>query len=261
MLALSGVWSCLRCDCQGPGSTIYSALETMLALNTIIDQYKRLYQVPRVCLLDVACGDMLWMSRFLSTRDDVDFTGVDIVPDLISSHQKNFAKHRTWTFAVVDFAAGELGTFPFQNGNFDLIICRQMLQHLFHADALRVLINLSSVPKNRQLPVYLVATSFSAVPTNIDLSDTGSYRFRQLNLEIPPISLEPPLCVVRDGLSDSPFHMLGLWKLPLHQATGCRHSVHFNAVGFPLKFHSCMDWSVDHWLMIGPHRRGKIDSR
>ena len=63
----------------------------MLALHSVINALKRRLGVTRVSLLDVPCGDMHWMKRFLVSRDDVEYTGLDIVPDLIAAHKRDFA--------------------------------------------------------------------------------------------------------------------------------------------------------------------------
>jgi len=229
--------------CIEPGSSLDSSQETILVLSAFIDQFKHHHGVDRVRLLDVACGDMLWMSRFLKARDDIDYTGVDIVPDLINSHRKLFATQSTWKFVLTDIVLG--GNELFKAGSvFDLILCRQMLQHLYHGDVLRVLINLSSLASRSPLPVYLLATTFNEAPTNVDLTDTSSYRFRYLNLEAPPVSLEPPLCVAPD-IPES-HHFLGLWRLPLRRVASCRATVPVWSVGAQSKFlfFSCVDWTL-----------------
>ena len=37
-------------------------------------------------MLDIPCGDLTWMSGFISNRTDVTYTGMDIVPDIIDHH-------------------------------------------------------------------------------------------------------------------------------------------------------------------------------
>jgi hypothetical protein len=181
---------------------------------------------------------MLWMSRFLSTRDDVDYTGLDIVPDLIDSHKKSFAQHPSWQFAVSDVVRDGI------TGNYDVILCRQMLQHLYTADVLRVLAHFSAVSTGTERSPYLLTTTFPDPVTNVDLTPETAYRFRLLNLEVPPISLEPPLCIARDGLSHAPFHVNGLWKLPLHRIVDCREIYKIKVVGLPVEFHSCVKWTA-----------------
>lgn len=79
-------------------------------------------------MLDVPCGDFVWMSRFLSTRDDIDYTGMDIVEDLIEHHKKAH-KNKDWKFVHGDIVDSRL------TEKYDIILCRMLLQHLYSLDA------------------------------------------------------------------------------------------------------------------------------
>ena len=47
--------------------------------------------------LDSSCGDMTWMPEFLNKRDDVIFTGWDIVQSNVDNHRKKFSdKVQAW---------------------------------------------------------------------------------------------------------------------------------------------------------------------
>ena len=59
----------------GMGATVQWTQELAGTLHVLINALKRELGVARVRLLDVPCGDMAWMSRFLRTRDDIDYTG------------------------------------------------------------------------------------------------------------------------------------------------------------------------------------------
>ena len=84
----------------------------------------------KVRLLDVACGDMIWMSRFLETRDDVDFTGFDIVPEIIKHHVQKFS-NRPWKFYLEDIVQRK------QIASYDIIVARMIFQHLYDKDVLK----------------------------------------------------------------------------------------------------------------------------
>ena len=100
--------------------------------------------------------------------------------------------------------------------SFDIILTRHVLQHLPNQDVLRILYNLSSSGSK-----YLLVTTFPEERKNYDLEMPGD--FRRLNLQIPPISLMPPLCLHKDGyLRDGGY--LGLWELPLQQFKHCNES-------------------------------------
>ena len=95
----------------------------MLALQNIISALKRRLGIKRVSLLDVPCGDMTWMKRFLASRDDVDYTGFDIVPELIAAHKRDFAGRAEWSFEHRDILKDGLPV----GKDFHLILCRSEL--------------------------------------------------------------------------------------------------------------------------------------
>ena len=218
----------------GPGSTLLYAQEVIGALHSIIPRLKRELGVDRIRLLDIPCGDMVWMSRFLKTRDDVHYTGLDIVPGLISRHQKDFVGQSNWTFRVQDIVHNGL------NESYDLILCRMMLQHLFNQDVLTVLKHFSQSGSR-----FLLTTSFSRASANVELPVVNT-RFRELNLELPPVSLIPPVCFLRDGERDDHHgrnHFLGLWPLPIRRVKLCNSTSSFRVPGFGVDFFSCTKWS------------------
>ena len=194
---------------SGPGSTLYYAQEATATLHVVIDNIKRKFGLDKVRLLDVPCGDFQWMFRFLQTRDDVIYTGVDIVPDLITRHSERFRAHPSWRFILHDAVQHRL------NESYDLILVRHLLQHLTNIDVMQLLSHMSTAG-NR----YLLATTFPSTASNIDLTFKQTGGFRRANLQIKPLSLAPPLCFHKDGPRvDGGF--LALWKLPLKQIMDC----------------------------------------
>jgi len=238
----------LTCECVGAlgeGATLHWTQETVATLHSVITQLKQLLNIDRIRLLDVPCGDMAWMSRFLQTRDDVDYTGVDIVPNIVRHHRQKFA-NRDWRFYEWDIVRDGL---DFSNATFDLILCRAMLQHLYASDVLRTLAHFSVAPFKYRHRVFLLTTSFSRHPHNKELviTDDNPGRYRQLNLELPPMSLVPPLCLVRDGPPDAReawMLFLGLWELPLHKVSDCSQFATFNLRNSGQFLTSCVDWSL-----------------
>jgi len=211
----------------------------MAALHFIIGQLKQHLGVDRIRLLDVPCGDLQWMSRFLQTRADVEYTGMDIVADVIKHHRKTFSD-RPWKFLNVDVVSDSIDV-----GDYDLIMTRMMMQHSTHGDVIRILHKFSNVTRPLRRPVFLLATTFSnsAVNRMLNVNSTGG--FRQLNLEVEPFRLTTPLCLFRDGPRRST-HFMGLWRLPLKviAESSCRKPV---AVSTPLskrRMYSCMNWSL-----------------
>lgn len=82
---------------SGSGSSIDYTYEINAILHIVINELKAILGKERISILDIPCGDLIWMERFLMDRDDVDYTGMDIVPDLIASHRKQYSNTK-WKF-------------------------------------------------------------------------------------------------------------------------------------------------------------------
>ena len=214
-----------------------SSREVIAGLHVIINHMKKHFKLQKVRLLDVPCGDMQWMSRFLPTRRDIVYTGIDIVPDLINHHRRTYA-HRDWTFRNADIVTDS----TFIN-NYDLIISRQMMQHLDNAAVFTILKKLSDGTRH---PSFLLATTSTNEATNIELDTHMRGRCRHINLEVAPFRLEPPLCMLSDNGKAGLF--MGLWRLPLMSVSEsyCSES---NPFTFFMqlsasKFYSCVNWGL-----------------
>jgi len=197
------------------------------------------------------------MSRFLQTRSDVVYTGVDIVSNVIEHHRKTFI-HRDWMFLNLDIVSEPINVAdydlimnldvvsePINVADYDLIMTRMMMQHLTHGDVIRIMHKFSNITTTYRRPTFLLATTFSNTVVNKKLDISNSARFELLNLEIEPFRLEAPLCLFRDGPPKS-VHFMGLWQLPLKVVaeSSCGRPV---AVSSPLSKHpmySCTDWTL-----------------
>ena len=215
------------------------AQEIMAALHIIIGQLKQYLGVDRVRLLDVPCGDLQWMGRFLRTRADVDYTGVDIVSDIIEHHRKTFAD-RPWKFLNLDIVSE-----PINVADYDLIMTRRMMEVLTHGDVILILRKLSNVTSPHQRPVFLLATTFSNTAKNVRININNSRRDALLNLELEPFRLTTPLCLFRDGPPESVIFM-GLWRLPLKVVakSSCSKPVAVSTLLSRHPMYSCINWTL-----------------
>jgi len=93
-------------------------------------------------IVDLGCGDFQ-IGQKICSANSVNFTGVDIVPDLIKFNQSQYA-NATISFACADIIKDEL-----PDG--DICLIRQVLQHLSNSQISRVLANCTKFP-------YLVVT-------------------------------------------------------------------------------------------------------
>ncbi len=223
-------------NASGMGATLAWTQEAMATLHIVINHLKHTLNKNHISILDVPCGDMQWMSRFLMTRDDIDYTGMDIVPALIAHHRKTY-KDRPWKFRAADVV--QVGI----QQKYDIIVSRMMLQHLYFKDIITVLKHFST-----SASPFLLTTTFARHDINKELLlQDNPGRYRQLNLETPPISLAPPLCLIRDGPGvgiDGWSHFLGLWQLPVKQVADCHKVQPMKLKGTSQIVYSCIKWSL-----------------
>lgn len=163
---------------SGPGSLMSSTEEVRKTLDAVIDRVKSELGKDRITLLDLPCGDLVWMKHYLQDRHDIDYTGMDIVGTLIESHTKKHA----WKFKQHDIVKDPL------DEKYDLIFSRQMTQHLGTEDTMRVLQHFSDGGR------YLLISNYPHVRRNTQLNVKQAYRFRQQNFNLGPYNLIDPLC-------------------------------------------------------------------
>lgn len=213
---------------SGAGSTLEWSQEAIGTLHLVITELKRVLNKETITMLDIPCGDMVWMQRFLQTRSDIEYVGMDIVPHLIASHTKRYAGFKQWTFLHQDIVAKPL------NRSFDLIFSRMMLQHLATKDVGTILQHFQDSGSR-----YFLTTTFPTVGANPELPVGVAGRFRFLNLEIAPFYLSSPICMTRDGDTTQRYHYLALWKLPLMSHVTCKGHTTKMLLAPHSEFHLC----------------------
>lgn len=188
---------------SGPGSVLRNAQNVIAVLHSVLNHVRSYLRKSTVTLLDVPCGDMQWMPYVLDARSDIVYTGADIVPDLIAHHRRKFRRLKNAEFIEHDVVSVAL------NRSYDVILVRDLLQHLWMADALTALKRLSDSGSK-----FLLATTFPDTESNKDV-DKGALGGRKssYNLERAPFSLESPVC----SSYDWDVEHIGLWRLPLRQ--------------------------------------------
>ena len=144
-------------------------------------------------LIDAACGDFNWM-RY-TELSAISYTGVDVVPDLISSNRRLYeTPHRR--FLVLDITKDRLP-------RADAILCRDCLIHLCFTRIQTTIANFK-----RSGAIYLLCTTHDGLQENNDCPD-GSWR--SVNLELSPFNFPPPL---KQIVEDQELRKcLGVWQL------------------------------------------------
>lgn len=154
----------------------------LIATATVRSEIERLFEDLAVkSILDLPCGDFHWM-RHVALPPDLQYTGADIVADLIKKNAELYGNERI-AFRKLDLLADPLPAA-------DLILCRDCLVHFSFADAARAILNLK-----RSRPKYLLITHFTGNRENWDI-ETGGWR--PLNLMAPPFNFPPPLRVMNE---------------------------------------------------------------
>ena len=165
-------------------------------------------------LLDAPCGDASWIGK---AGIDVNYIGVDIVPELVEA-----ALARTWPdpakarFMVADITADNLP-------RADAVLCRDCLVHLSFENISRAVENF-----RRSGATWLIATTFSDWSTNAEVEDGD---WRALNFMRPPFNWPKPHQLINEGCDEADGgyrdKCLGVWRLqdipPRPAVTGLNH--------------------------------------
>lgn len=149
-------------------------------------------------MLDIPCGDWHWMKDI---DLPVDYTGADIVPELVERNQQLYG-NESHRFRALDLIKDDLP-------KVDLVLSRDVLVHLSFNDVFAALHNLK-----RSDSEYFLTTTFTDRTTNPDIL-TGQWR--PLNLQKPPFNFPQPLRLINEQCTEGDGSWgdksLGLWKL------------------------------------------------
>ena len=135
-------------------------------------------------ILDIGCGDFIYMNEVLKEMPNIKYTGVDIVPSIIQANNQKFG-NENFDFKVIDAVEEDV------NGDFDLIMSRFVMIHLDNADNERFLNKLKKINSK-----FIALTSAPTLKENYDLKKTGKYR--DVNLEISPYNLKNKIKTITD---------------------------------------------------------------
>lgn len=184
---------------SGGGSTVEYTRVTREIVERVINDFHI------QSLLDVACGDFVWMPLALERLpQSFRYLGGDIVPELISQHS---AAYPQYDFRVIDFVVDDLP-------RCDLIFCRDALQHLPIGDIKRALKNFSCSGAK-----YLLASTYLRKFGWKNARERRVGKCQHRNLLLKPFNLADPIVIFSE--QDPGHKFLGLWKLPLRDPDGC----------------------------------------
>ena len=179
-------------DCSGPGS----ALSSTVPYREFLAAFVREHGVRSI--LDLGCGDFEVMSHV--DIGETSYLGVDVIVERIS---RNVRKANVMKLHRHHFAVGDARTWPISN--FDLVICKDVVQHWSNAEVTAWLARLAFAPPQgptswtaRHLPKgsaesrssrprYALVTNCNYGPTvNHDVAAGG---WRAVDLTKPPFGV------------------------------------------------------------------------
>ena len=149
-------------------------------------------------VVDVACGDFVWMPLMLEqVTSELKYTGCDIVDSLVEQHKIDYP---AYNFQSLDFVNGEIP-------KAELIICREALQHLPVKDIKKALENFSNSGAK-----FLLATTHLKRFGFRNRRDIRPGRCRDRNLMLAPFELPNPLVIYSEEYMGKD-KFLALWEL------------------------------------------------
>lgn len=175
---------------SGKGSGVETTRSYRRGLRTLLEarNFRRLFDAP--------CGDLNWMSVFIS-ESNIDYSGGDVSPLVVQDAMK---RHPGMQVRVFDITSDK---FP----DADVWHCRDCLFHLPFGHVRRTLENFV----RSGIPYALLTTNHSWLPhRNID-NELGGFRY--LDLEGAPVSLPRAEHYIPDyrWVLDFPTYV-GLWS-------------------------------------------------
>lgn len=172
---------------------------TLIQTEKIREELPKLFEELSIkSLLDTPCGDFGWLQ--LLDLGEIEYTGGDIVEDLIAKNQEKFQNDKR-TFKMLNIIED---TLP----KADVILCRDCLVHMNFEDGLKAVENFKKSGSK-----YLLTTTFADRKGNEDLYGI----WRPLNLEKAPYNFPEPVKLINENCTEADGQFtdkcLGLWRL------------------------------------------------
>jgi 2-polyprenyl-3-methyl-5-hydroxy-6-metoxy-1,4-benzoquinol methylase len=136
---------------SGSGSTLKQTATTRILMELLI------YRHNVVRLLDAPCGSAHWwpplLSRLRNFHPSFSYTGIDVVESVIENNRKKFSE---LGFPQATFYSADLSHAALPKGEFDMVLCRDALQHLPLLTAIDVISNIARAsPKAAAFGSYI----------------------------------------------------------------------------------------------------------
>ncbi len=166
---------------SGSGSQPRYAQPYCEFISEIITTEAKSLTTDKLRVIDLGCGDFQVGNILTNLLADIDYTGVDVVDDLINHNNKTFANDR------IRFQRLDITQDPLPAG--EVVLIRQVLQHLSNQDIANVLDQI------KPYKLALITEQFPAKlkKVNVDIR-SGHHTRRKLKsgvcLDQPPFSVK-----------------------------------------------------------------------
>ena len=133
-------------------------------------------------ILDMPCGDFLWMNKLLKQTEINNYLGLDIVEEIINENIKLYGKEhiRFKSFDIVDYETPE---------HFDLVLMRDFFIHTNNDDIKKIFMNI------KKMNIKYFAFENYSISKNVDVIPG---RHRKINLKLHPFNLSEPFYSFKD---------------------------------------------------------------
>mgnify|MGYP001411785569 FL=1 len=133
-------------------------------------------------ILDMPCGDFLWMNKLLKQTEIRNYLGIDIVEEIIDQNIKLYENEniRFRSCDIVDYETSE---------EFDLVLMRDFFIHTNNEDIRRILMNI------KKMNIKYFAFENYSIFKNVDVI---SGKHRKINLKLNPFNLMEPFYSFKD---------------------------------------------------------------
>jgi len=135
-------------------------------------------------ILDVACGDFMWMKKIVIKNKKLTYHGLEIVKKIVDDNNRKYSSSRI-KFECLDVLNNKL-----PNG-FDLIIVRDLFIHIKNQDVLKLIKNIKKSKSK-----FFAVNNFPNVKVNREIKGYGHHRI--LNIEIDPFNLKKIYKIIND---------------------------------------------------------------
>ena len=168
---------------SGPGS-IPGSIQT----KNIIDNLDSFIKKNNIkSILDMPCGDFSWMQDLIKKNNYINYTGYDIVEDIIFYNKKKYSKNN-----ISFFCKDIVNETNFNN--FDLVFIRDFFIHIDYVSINKILDNIK-----RSKVKFIACSNNNNAINNKDIA-VGQHR--KINLTIEPFYMNEIFYAFSEGVDD-----------------------------------------------------------